>query len=119
MLNLATLLTTSARIAPDKPALTLGPLTTSYAELDDLSSRTATMLRERGIQPGETVAIQLPNVAEFAIAYYGALKAGAVVLPLNPLLKKGEVAFHLKDAGAKVLLATVAFQAESEPGAAE
>jgi long-chain acyl-CoA synthetase len=119
MLNLATLLTTSARKYPDKPALTLGPLTTSYAELDDLSNRTATMLQARGIQPGDTVAIQLPNVPEFAIAYFGALKAGAVVLPLNPLLKKGEVAFHLKDAGAKILLATVVFQAESEPGAAD
>jgi long-chain acyl-CoA synthetase len=119
MLNLATLLTTSARKDPGKVALTLGPLTTTYGQLDELSARAATMFRARGIAPGDTVAIQLPNVAEFAIAYYGALRAGAVVLPLNPLLKKGEVAFHLKDAGAKVLLATVVFQAESEPGAAE
>ena len=117
MLNLASLLTTSARKDPDKVALTLGPLETTYGQLDDLSARAAAMFRDRGIEPGDTVAIQLPNVPEFAIAYYGALRAGAVVLPLNPLLKKGEVAYHLKDAGAKLLLATVVFRAESEPGA--
>jgi long-chain acyl-CoA synthetase len=106
MLNLASLLTQSAARRPDAVALRLGPLTTTYAELDELSARTASLLRARGIGAGDTVAIMLPNLPEFAIAYYGALRAGAVVVPLNVLLKRGEVAFHLRDSGAKLLLPT-------------
>jgi long-chain acyl-CoA synthetase len=119
MLNLASLLTDSARRRPDHDALRLGPMATTYAELDDLSARTATLLRDRGVHPGDTVAIALPNLPEFGIAYYGALRAGAVVVPLNVLLKRGEVAFHLKDSGAKLLLGTVAFLDEMTAGAAE
>ena len=47
----------------------------------------------------------LPNVPEFAIAYYGVLRAGGVVVPMNVLLKRREVAFYLGDSGAKLLLA--------------
>jgi long-chain acyl-CoA synthetase len=106
MLNLASLLTQSAARRPDAVALRLGPLATTYAELDELSARTASLLRSRGIGPGDAVALMLPNLPEFAIAYYGALRAGAVIVPLNVLLKRGEVAFHLRDSGAKLLLPT-------------
>jgi long-chain acyl-CoA synthetase len=119
MLNLASLLTDTARRRPDHDALRLGPLATTYAELDDLSARTATLLRERGVKPGDPVGIALPNLPEFAIAYYGALRAGAVVVPLNVLLKRGEVSFHLRDAGASLLLGTVAFLDELSAGAAD
>jgi long-chain acyl-CoA synthetase len=106
MLNLASLLTESASRRPDGIALRLGPFTTTYAELDELSARTASLLRSRGIGPGDAVAIMLPNLPEFAIAYYAALRAGATVVPLNVLLKRGEVAFHLRDSGAQLLIAT-------------
>src|SRR3954462_14473088 len=119
MLNLASLLTDSARRFPDKDALRLGPLATTYAELDDLSARTAALLRSRGVQPGDSVAIALPNLPEFGAIYYGILRAGAVVVPLNVLLKRGEVAFHLKDSGAKLLFGTVAFRDELTAGAEE
>jgi long-chain acyl-CoA synthetase len=119
MLNLASLLTDSARRRPDKDALRLGPLATTYAELDDLSARTAALLRSRGVKPGDSVAIALPNLPEFGAIYYGILRAGAVVVPLNVLLKRGEVAFHLTDSGAKLLFGTVAFLDELTAGAAE
>jgi long-chain acyl-CoA synthetase len=106
MLNLASLLTESAARRPDSVALRLGPLTTTYAELDELSARTAALLRSRGVGAGDALAIMLPNLPEFAIAYYGALRAGATVVPLNVLLKRGEVAFHLRDSGARLLVTT-------------
>ncbi len=55
----------------------------------------ATLLGARGIRPGDRVAVQLPNVPAFPVAYFGSLMAGAVVVPLNPLLKKDEIAYHL------------------------
>jgi long-chain acyl-CoA synthetase len=106
MLNLASLLTQSAARRPDAVALRLGPLETTYAELDEQSARTAALLRARGIGAGDAVALMLPNLPEFAIAYFGALRAGATVVPLNVLLKRGEVAFHLRDSGAQLLLPT-------------
>jgi long-chain acyl-CoA synthetase len=119
MLNLATLLTDSAARRPDAVALQLGPLTTTYGQLDELSARTAALLGARGIGRGDAVALMLPNVPEFAIAYYGVLRAGATVVPLNVLLKRGEVAFHLRDSGAKLLLATALFLEEAAAGAGE
>jgi long-chain acyl-CoA synthetase len=121
MLNLASLLTSSAARRPDAVALRLGPFTTTYAELDELSARTATLLRARGVGIGDAVAIMLPNLPEFAIAYYGALRAGATVVPLNVLFKRGEVAFHLRDSGAKLLLPTALspYFDEASAGAAE
>ncbi|MEA2291108.1 MAG: long-chain acyl-CoA synthetase [Solirubrobacteraceae bacterium] len=121
MLNLASLLTESAARRPDSVALRLGPLTTTYAELDELSARTAALLRARGVGAGDALAIMLPNLPEFAIAYYGALRAGATVVPLNVLLKRGEVAFHLRDSGARLLVATALapYFDEAAAGAAE
>ena len=84
--NLATILTETTLAAPDAPACRIGGNTTTYRELDDLSGRAAAGLRETGLSPGQVVALQLPNIPQFLIAYFGALKAGLVVLPLNPLL---------------------------------
>jgi long-chain acyl-CoA synthetase len=119
MLNLAVLLTDSARRRPEHHALRLGPMATTYAELDDLSARMATMLRARGVEPGDHIAISLPNLAEFAVVYYGALRAGAVVVPMNVLLKRREIAFHLTDSNAKLLFATIVFLDEARAGADE
>ncbi len=116
-LNLATLLDQSARHAPDHVALRLGELAVTYAQLDDQTKRFAGLLKARGIQPGDRVALMLPNVPHFPIAYYGALRAGAVVVPMNVLLKGREVAFYLQDSGAKVLIAWNGFGAEAYEGA--
>jgi long-chain acyl-CoA synthetase len=69
------------------------------------SGRFAAGLRESGLMPGQVVALQLPNVPLFLTAYFGALKAGTAVLPLNPLLRAPEIEYHLTDSSARLLIA--------------
>ncbi len=102
--NLATSLTESAQAAPDAPVMHFGGRTTSYAELDEMSSRFGAGLIEDGLTPGDVVAIQMPNVPDFLVSYFGTLKAGLTVLPLNPLLKAHEIEYHLTDSKARVIL---------------
>jgi len=75
------------------------------------------MLRERGMKPGDPVGIMLPNVTEFAVVYYGVLRAGGAVVPMNPLLKAREVAYYLGDSGARLMFAWHAFAGEVRAGA--
>ncbi len=103
-LMLAELLTHSAA-GPDRPAIRLGATELSYAQLDDAAARVAGLLQAKGVRPGDRVGIMLPNVPAFPMCYFGALRAGAVLVPLHVLLKEREVAFHLGDCGARVLLA--------------
>ncbi|MGW1784976.1 long-chain-fatty-acid--CoA ligase [Streptomyces sp. NPDC002143] len=103
MANLAEYLVETAARQPEHPALRLGTDVTSYAELDERSARAAALLRAEGVQPGDRVALMLPNVPEFVVLYYGALRAGAIVVPLNPLLKERETAYHLTDSGAALI----------------
>lgn len=105
MTNLATILVRTAAGAPQRPALRLGDNVVTYAELDDASARLATYLRSHGVKPGDRVGLMLPNVPEFATLYYGILRAGAVVVPMNPLLKAREVDYYLGDSDASGILA--------------
>ncbi len=118
-LNLASILTASTERAPDSPAIRLGEAELSYADLDDRSARLATLLRERGLASGDRIGIMLPNVPEFPISYYGVLRAGGVVVPMNVLLKRREIAFYLGDSGARALFAWHGFAEEAREGAAE
>jgi long-chain acyl-CoA synthetase len=118
-LNLASLLTESASRTPELPAIRLGDTELSYAELGQRSARLAALLGEKGIGPGGRVGVMLPNVPEFPIAYYGVLRAGAIVVPMNVLLKRREIAFYLEDSGSKLLLAWHGFCAEAREGAAD
>ena len=97
MPNLAQLLTDSAAARPAHAAIRLDDLTLTYAALDEAAARVAALLRAKGVEPGDRVGVMLPNVPQFPVAYYGALRAGAVVVPMNPLLKEREVAFYLGD----------------------
>jgi long-chain acyl-CoA synthetase len=117
-LNLASLLTESAGRTPQAAAIRLGEVELSYAELDERSARLAALLRERGVGQGDRVGVMLPNVPEFPVAYYGVLRAGGVVVPMNVLLKRREIAFYLEDSGAKLLLAWHGFAEEAAAGAA-
>jgi long-chain acyl-CoA synthetase len=65
----------------------LGETTISYAQLDALSDRVAASLSKAGMAVGNRVGLQLPNIPQFVIAYFGILKAGGVVVPMNVLLK--------------------------------
>jgi long-chain acyl-CoA synthetase len=118
-LNLASIVTESAARTPASVAVRLGGLALTYTDLDDRSARLAALLREKGLQPGDRVGVMLPNVHEFPIAYYGVLRAGGVVVPMNVLLKRREIAFYLEDSGAKLLLSWHGFGEDAREGAAE
>jgi long-chain acyl-CoA synthetase len=118
-LNLGSILQASADARPEHPAIRLGERTLTYAALDRAARGVATGLRERGISPGDTVALLVPNVPEFTIAYFGILYAGATVVPLNVLLSAPEVTYHLEDSDAKLLVAHPLFGDPVREGAAE
>ncbi|TDD70108.1 long-chain fatty acid--CoA ligase [Actinomadura darangshiensis] len=101
MLNLSVLLEDAARETPDRDAVVFGDLRLSYSFLDSVANQVANLLRERGVKPGDKVALSSPNLPYFPMVYFGALKAGAVVVPLNVLLKPREIAYHLGDSDAK------------------
>ncbi len=117
--NLATILRESAKANPSKPAILSGAGALTYAELDTLSDRFASGLRRQGVLPGQAVALQLPNLPEFVIAYFGTLKAGSVVVPLNVLLKAPEVAYQLANSRACLLVTWAGVAAEAAKGAAD
>jgi long-chain acyl-CoA synthetase len=99
--NLATLLENSAEKFPEREAIVLGDTRLTYAQVNGAANKVANLLVSRGIQPGDKVALSCANLPYFTIVYYGILKAGATVVPLNVLLKAREVAYHLQDADAK------------------
>ncbi|MFI5683116.1 long-chain fatty acid--CoA ligase [Streptomyces sp. NPDC051636] len=118
MPNLAEFLVRTAARQPERPALRLGTQVTTYAELDERSARAAALLRAEGVRPGDRVALMLPNVPEFVVLYYGALRAGAIVVPMNPLLKTRETEYHLDDSGAVLLFEWHQAPGEGARGAA-
>jgi len=119
MTNLESLLRHAADGHPDRVALRMDDLTLTYAQLREAAGRTSALLAARGVRPGDRVGIMLPNVPAFPVAFYGALAAGAVVVPMNPLLKSREVAYYLGDSGARVVLAWQAAAGEAAKGAAD
>jgi long-chain acyl-CoA synthetase len=119
MSNLATNLTSTAALHPERPALLFAGSSQTYRELDATSARVAALLSDLGFVLGDRVGIMLPNVPEFAAIYYGVLRAGGVVVPMNVLLKKREVGFYLSDPGAKILFAWHGFAEAAHTAAAE
>jgi long-chain acyl-CoA synthetase len=117
--NLATILTDSAAKDGEAVALKLDDAELSYGLLDEGSARVAALLADRGVGPGDRVGIMLPNVPYFAVVYYGVLRLGGVVVPMNVLLKGREVKFYLEDPEAKVLFAWHDFAEAAEKGASE
>jgi long-chain acyl-CoA synthetase len=99
--------------------LRLNESSTTYAELDRAASGVASALRNRGIEPGERVALLIPNLPEFTIAYFGILYAGATVVPINVLAAAPEVSYFLKDSDARLLIVHPLFEEPGRAGAAE
>jgi long-chain acyl-CoA synthetase len=114
---LASIISKSAARDPRRVALKLDGLALSYAQLDEATTRLAGWLGRRGLAPGDRVGIMLPNLPHFAVCYYGVLRAGGVVVPVSVLLKRSEVAFQLRDSGARLLFASEGFAHEAEAGA--
>src|ERR1700735_4074538 len=119
MTNLALDLREAAQMYPNRPAIRLDDTILTYAQLDDLSARAAGWLRERGLRPGDPVGIMTPNVPHFPVFYYGVLRAGGAIVPMNPLLKAREVAHYLGDSGAGLIFAWHAFADQAPPRAGE
>jgi long-chain acyl-CoA synthetase len=100
MLNLATMLADTARRTPRRIAVVEGPRTLTFGAIDAAANSVARFLLSRGLSPGDRVALTIANVVEFPIVYFGILKAGGAVVPLNTMLKREDVAYHLRDSGA-------------------
>jgi long-chain acyl-CoA synthetase len=99
-MNLSELMTASAAQHGDRTAVHQDDVALSYTALERASALVAGLLQARGIKPGDRVGIMLPNIAYFPIVYYGILRAGAVVIPMNMLLKEREVAYYMADSDA-------------------
>jgi long-chain acyl-CoA synthetase len=104
MSNLAQNLLDTAAKEGQHPALRMDEAHLTYAEFRDAALRVASALRSRGVEPGDRVGMVLPNVLSFPIVFYGALLAGAAVVPMNPLLKAREVEYYLRDSGARLVV---------------
>ena len=105
MTNLATTLAQTTAKYPDRAAICMDERVLRYRDLDETSARVASWLSGRGIGTGDRVALMLPNTPEFPELYYGILRRGAIVVPVNPLLKSREVEYYLADSGAALMLA--------------
>ncbi|MBN6057623.1 long-chain fatty acid--CoA ligase [Nonomuraea sp. RK-328] len=103
MLNLSVVLEDSARNNPDGVAVVFGDLRLPYSLVDTVANQVAHLLVSRGVGPGDKVALACPNLPYFPFVYYGILKTGAAVVPLNVLLQPREIAYHLDDSDAKAL----------------
>jgi long-chain acyl-CoA synthetase len=115
--NLATMLRESRNARPDHPLCHINELTFTYAQVDEISGRVATALLGTGLRRGDKVAVQLPNLPQFLFTYFALLKAGLVMVPLNPLLKSAEVEYQLTDSESKLLITFEMFAAEAFEGA--
>jgi long-chain acyl-CoA synthetase len=104
-LNLASVLEHSARLTPERVAITFGGEHLTYAQLNAKANQVAAGLHATGIRSGDHVALSCPNLPFFPIAYFGILKAGGAVVPINVLLKPREIAYHLKDSDARAIFA--------------
>lgn len=104
MINLAMIIEDHAKKRPTAEAVVFQTTRLTYAQLNALANQVAGGLVARGIQPGDKVALTCPNLPFFPIAYFGILKAGATVVPLNVLFKTREIAYHLTDSDAKAYL---------------
>ncbi|MFN2522079.1 MAG: long-chain fatty acid--CoA ligase [Mycobacteriales bacterium] len=116
-LTIASILAESAVRHADRPAVVLGDLRLTYAQLWAHSLQYSAVLREKGVGPGDKVALLLPNTPHFPLAYYGTLALGAVAVPVHALLKAEEIQYVLADSGAKLLVCAAPLLGEGAKGA--
>jgi long-chain acyl-CoA synthetase len=115
--NIADWVAQRASTDPDLPAIKQGEQILSYGDLDAASSRFATILRSRGVESGDRVAMIVPNVAYFPVVYYAILRVGAIVVPMNPLLKAGEITYTWNDSGTRLAVVFPLFAEEATKAA--
>ena len=115
--NLASILSKAAERHGDRIAVKLDDVELNYTVVNEGAKRVAGLLKARGVEPGDRVGVMLPNVPFFPPVYYGALRLGCIVVPMNVLLKEREVQYYLEDSGAKLVFAWHDFADAAEPGA--
>ena len=103
MYNLSIALEDNAQRIPNRLAIISEEKKISYKELNLLSNKVANLILDLGINPGDSIALQCPNISFFPIIYYGILKMGGVIVPMSILLKKKEISFILNNSKAKLL----------------
>lgn len=103
VLNLASIVSHHAGLAPQKEAIVWDNVRLTYDELDKLSNRVANALTEMGIGHGDKVALNCINIPYFPVVYYGIMKTGAAVVPICVLFKAAEIEYHLRDSDAKAV----------------
>jgi len=108
-MTLSGALAKSAEATPSRPAVTAGETTLTYAEVNDAATALAGSLVDVGVEPGDRVALWIPNVPHFIIGYFAIARAGGVVVPVSTLLGVGEVSHILNDSGATTLIAASVF----------
>ncbi|MCM3584997.1 AMP-binding protein [Mesobacillus maritimus] len=96
-----------AEIHPNKTCLIWYGHEITYKQLDDLSSKFASYLAEKGLQKGDRVAVFLPTSPQFHIVFCGILKLGCIHVPVNPMFKEQELLYELNDTSAKLIVTTV------------
>ncbi len=102
--NIARALLHAEQRDPDEPALRSGTEVITHGELDAAILAASALLASHGVAPGDRVGLIVPNVPQFAVLYYAVLAAGAVAVPISPLLSAPEARFCLNDAGARLAL---------------
>ena len=117
-MNLAAILSDAAAQGPERLAVKLDDYELSYGLLEQAAMRVWGLLRAHGVEPGDRVALMLPNVPYFPAIYYGVLAAGAIAVPLNVLNKRREVEYYLRDCGAKLMFVWHDFAGEAQPAGA-
>ena len=113
------LLTDAAASHGARPAVKFDEDVITYEQLNEGAAKVAGLLKQRGVAPGDRVGMMLPNVPYFVMVYYGILRAGGVVVPMNVLLKGREVRFYLSDSQAKQLFVWHEFAESGQAGSAE
>jgi long-chain acyl-CoA synthetase len=104
-ISLGESLRNSALASPERVAINYFGTRLTFKELDGLVDKFAAAVQSLGVEKGDRVAIYLPNIPQFVIAYYGVLRAGCVVVACSPLYKEREIAHILRDSGAKIIVA--------------
>jgi long-chain acyl-CoA synthetase len=108
-LNIAYFIDIAAQATPDKAAVIAEGQHLTYGELVASSRKVSNILLDKGVSKGDKVALMVPNNAFFPMIYYGILRAGATVVPINTMLKAQEIQYHLEDSDAKVFFVWKAF----------
>lgn len=117
--NLASLLQESAEKFPERTSIRLDDTALPYAMLNGATMHVAGLLASKGVEAGDRIGVMLPNVPHFPIVYYGALRLGAIVVPMNVLLTSREIKHYLTDSGTKVLIVWKDFAPEAEAACEE